>query len=126
MKCSACGQIDHAGGCDLVEFYFFQRYSRAMERDPSPPSPLIGSLSPGCDVEAPLSPNIANPVSQSNTESAVVPNIPVLDGNRAQKTILPKKKTVDTPELVAKREEIRAKRVARMEYVRSCRKAANV
>ena len=31
--CRTCGQIDHAGNCDLVEFYHFQRWATPYSRD---------------------------------------------------------------------------------------------
>lgn len=52
MACRDCGQSEHAGGCDLVEFYHFQRWARAMERTPAPPSPAVMTEGPPVD-EAP-------------------------------------------------------------------------
>ncbi len=56
MRCNGCGQIDHAGGCDLVEFYFYQRFGKAADRTPSPPTPLIEGLAPRSNEAPPLSP----------------------------------------------------------------------
>lgn len=55
-KCNGCGQIDHAGGCDLTEFFSYQRFGTPADRPPPPPTPLIASLTPGVDEAPPLSP----------------------------------------------------------------------
>ena len=64
MTCNGCGKTDHAGGCDLVDFYYYQRWARVnpsasgnivQESLPTaPPSPLIDSNMAGVIEATPL------------------------------------------------------------------------
>lgn len=159
MKCNGCGQTDHVGGCDLVEFYFYQRYGRAADRTPSPPTPLIASSTTGVDEAPPLSPplTISSVMLPTGGSVAIRPPIILSRGEQLDERIaaaketlalvegkLPKKKPgwpkgvprgdtlkttgnakkVDSPEIVAKREEImaREKKEKRAAYLRQYRK----
>lgn len=141
MTCRDCGQVEHAGGCDLVEFYHFQRWMVPAKRDahPTPPSPQIIDDAPGCD-EAPhlsVQTQISTHDEYGNiqfTPLASVTNAPETKQTKV-KVVRPKQgkimttgkaKPVDDPVVAARREEIRQKRVERMAYVRSHRKAKSV
>lgn len=133
MLCRNCGQVDHAGGCDLVEFYHFQRWAAPLKREPTPapPGPAMIDPMPG-DDEAPSTlctnqnldefGNVSfTPLSETVTNEPVKP--PKVKRPKQGKIMTTgKAKPVDAPELVAKREAIKAARIARMEYVRSYRK----
>ena len=51
--CRTCGQIDHAGNCDLVEFYHFQRWATPYSRV-EVPAPV--------PVEVPVEVPVVDPV----------------------------------------------------------------
>lgn len=139
MLCRDCGQVAHAGGCDLVEFYHFQRWARAMERTPAPPSPAVMTEGPPVD-EAPATLSTIAKLDLDEhgnvqfTPLASVTNDPepsqvkvkVRRPKQGKIVTTGKAKPVDSPEIAAKREAIRQARVARMEYVRSLRKKKSV
>jgi len=85
MTCRYCGKTDHAGGCDLVDFYFYQRFARPNVDPPSPPSPLIESSTPGVDVGTPLSVGIdISPTLSPQSENPLSPVVMRVDVPKPQ------------------------------------------
>lgn len=137
MPCRDCGQVEHAGGCDLVEFYHFQRWMVALKREPTPapPGERIEANSPRCDEDPHLS--VQTDIS-THDEYGFVKFTPLHSATNAPETkpekvkvVRPKQgkimtygraKPVDDPVVQKRREEIRAMRVLQMAKARAARK----
>lgn len=121
----------------MVEFYYFQRWFRAAERDatPAPPGPLIDPTRPGCDEAPPLSVQTSNldefgnvrftPLSETatNAPETRVTKVKVSRPKQGKIMTYGKAKPVDDPVVIKRREEIRAMRVLQMAKARAARKA---
>lgn len=141
MKCNGCGHVDHNGGCDLVEFYHYQRWARPMERaeivgketpPPAPPEGLIDAKGGGHEGTTPLP-------SQSDISALLVyhaqlpsvtsdlPSLELPAGHRLskRKKAKSKLKPADSPEMIKRREEIHAARIKNMAYARKVKAEKN-
>lgn len=145
-RCNGCGKTDHAGGCDLVEFYQWQRFgcvaaAQEMTPTPPPPTPLIDSDSRGVIEATPLS--VQNDISTLSVQTVnletiggtpltltlAVDNSVVERGTSRRdtlKTVSKQTKPVDDPAVIKRREEIRIARVANMAKAREKRKSLKV
>lgn len=134
--CNGCGKVDHAGGCDLVDFYYYQRWARvnpgATEQEirqgqvgPHVPEKIDPPSPPGERLIDRPTPLKEPPPLVQQTDISVVPRETIRKARRGPELISAKVKKADTPEIIAHREKVRQARVKRMAYARKVRAEKN-
>ena len=121
--CPSCGRIAHAGGCDIADFYAWQRFGR----HPSPPhAPQVSEEGGGMNEPPPLS--LQSPVLNTVAQSSDSDRLHIPKKRKSSKpqgtikVVSSKVKGVDSPEIIARRIAIREQRVKAMAWARVCRK----